>query len=762
MAEVQLNQESIYQQEDIDYYRPVKVKQKGYLLFNGDPNTISFKTFKLGLSVMYDNKYNAKQIISHLDKRPLETFLNFYSIGGSAETALNNLETLYAPVEEAPISKLLNFHKRKFSNFEELILEFNQVECVCVDVPVPVKVDLFIKSLPDTIRLDIIKTAPKTLKIAYENVRQISRATEENYGYSLMQGINQSQSLPPSFRPESTIKTSLQLTSPSSSMSNFSNNNSSTSSVNAINFKRNSNVFCHYCRKPGHVVNDCNKLKNKKEKEIEQSKKENFSQPQSVNAINCILERNNSVNSILENQLKKNPTEFRNLVKENLVIENISEFGPVQVIVKEKESLLAENISKIIPYEKEIIEEKIEDKLEKEIIATTNNKLVLVPEVDKAINCINFKPLNVIPKKESIKFTNFNSHFSLDGYLSIPFGLVNFLSICQSKIQLSNHHAMHLKFVFGILRDAAIKLKLEKYEIARKEIKFLDYKISEKGVSNDGNKHSNLLKTPVPSSKKQLTPFVDLFKHQYEIIYSPSKVNYFINLSRIQHLAYGKELVLNNKQSVMENQNNNLLYNNNNEYLTTNEKNNEYSKFRNQGQLKLSIIDISSSSQQELDPIINKLLEMYYSITNKKPLSYHLISKEKWTESNYPKQEIYSLDKAEIQTFSSNSYNTDTLNHFNQEYFKVVKGKFSKAPSLLVPFEVKSETFASIGKDFIGPRIRKILEKIFSIMVFVLKGGICDITTILKSIQIYYNNYKHISHLLEKDKHILFYNYQQI
>lgn len=71
-------------------------------------------------------------------------------------------------------------------------------------------------------------------------------------------------------------------------------------------------------------------------------------------------------------------------------------------------------------------------------------------------------------------------------------------------------HVVHLEQVFILLQKDQWKIKLKKCSFAQREVSYLGYVISEKGVATSLDKIAALVSWPSPSNAKQLRSFLGL------------------------------------------------------------------------------------------------------------------------------------------------------------------------------------------------------------------------------------------------------------
>ena len=68
-------------------------------------------------------------------------------------------------------------------------------------------------------------------------------------------------------------------------------------------------------------------------------------------------------------------------------------------------------------------------------------------------------------------------------------------------------HIDHIRLVFQALREARLKIKMEKYAFARKELKYLGFRIGWDGVAADPDKIKAIVEQPPPTNQTGIRAF---------------------------------------------------------------------------------------------------------------------------------------------------------------------------------------------------------------------------------------------------------------
>src|SRR6266542_3423433 len=76
--------------------------------------------------------------------------------------------------------------------------------------------------------------------------------------------------------------------------------------------------------------------------------------------------------------------------------------------------------------------------------------------------------------------------------------------------QTMDEHFQHMRKVLKALRQAGLKLKLEKCEFAKKQLKYLDFIVGEFGIKLDPEKVRAIVDQPAPNNQTQIRLFLGM------------------------------------------------------------------------------------------------------------------------------------------------------------------------------------------------------------------------------------------------------------
>ena len=71
-------------------------------------------------------------------------------------------------------------------------------------------------------------------------------------------------------------------------------------------------------------------------------------------------------------------------------------------------------------------------------------------------------------------------------------------------------HIDHIRLVFQALREAGLKIKMEKCAFARKELKYLSFRIGRDGVAADHDKIKAIVEQPLLTNQTGIRAFNDM------------------------------------------------------------------------------------------------------------------------------------------------------------------------------------------------------------------------------------------------------------
>ncbi|SRR6266498_5391948 len=71
-------------------------------------------------------------------------------------------------------------------------------------------------------------------------------------------------------------------------------------------------------------------------------------------------------------------------------------------------------------------------------------------------------------------------------------------------------HLQHMRLVLEALRQAGLKLKLEKYEFAKKQLKYLGFIVGEFEIKSDPEKIRVIVDQPILTNQTQIRSFLGM------------------------------------------------------------------------------------------------------------------------------------------------------------------------------------------------------------------------------------------------------------
>ncbi len=78
--------------------------------------------------------------------------------------------------------------------------------------------------------------------------------------------------------------------------------------------------------------------------------------------------------------------------------------------------------------------------------------------------------------------------------------------------QTMDEHLQHMRKVLEALWQAGLKLKLEKCEFAKKQLKYLDFIVGEFGIKPDPEKVRAIVDQPAPTNQMQIRSFLRMIR----------------------------------------------------------------------------------------------------------------------------------------------------------------------------------------------------------------------------------------------------------
>ena len=150
-------------------------------------------------------------------------------------------------------------------------------------------------------------------------------------------------------------------------------------------------------------------------------------------------------------------------------------------------------------------------------------------------------------EEKSIEKTAFNVNNGHYEYLRMPFGLKNapstfqrvmdeILKDLQNKICMVymddiiifstglQEHIQNLKLVFSKLREANLKIQIDKCEFLRKEVEFLGHVVTSKGIRPNSKKIEAIQKFKIPKTQREIKSFLGLLGYYRKFIKNFAKI----------------------------------------------------------------------------------------------------------------------------------------------------------------------------------------------------------------------------------------------
>ena len=150
-------------------------------------------------------------------------------------------------------------------------------------------------------------------------------------------------------------------------------------------------------------------------------------------------------------------------------------------------------------------------------------------------------------KPEHKHKTAFSTDRGLYQFRVMPFGLNNSLTTFQTLMnevlrpfikqfcivylddiiiysKTPEEHLEHLRLILEALREAGLKIKPSKCEFFKRELTFVGYRISEKGIATDPSNIIKIQKATPPTTLKELREFLGLCQYYRKFIKNFQKV----------------------------------------------------------------------------------------------------------------------------------------------------------------------------------------------------------------------------------------------
>lgn len=233
------------------------------------------------------------------------------------------------------------------------------------------------------------------------------------------------------------------------------------------------------------------------------------------------------------------------LLKENIIRPSQSPWGsPVNLVSKKLDASGTRKTRLVIDY-RAINEKTVDDRYPIPNIEDILDKLGRCQYFTTLDLASGYHQIKMHP--ESITKTAFNTEFGHHEFLRMPFGLKNSPATFQRVMDdvlkdiLNKYcmvylddiiifspsleeHIKHLKSVFDRLRNANLKLQLDKCEFLRKETEYLGHVITPNGIKPNPKKIQVIQNFPIPKTQKEIRSFLGLLGYYRKFIKNFAKV----------------------------------------------------------------------------------------------------------------------------------------------------------------------------------------------------------------------------------------------
>lgn len=247
---------------------------------------------------------------------------------------------------------------------------------------------------------------------------------------------------------------------------------------------------------------------------------------------------------IHESEIEK---QINEMLKQNIIRESNSAYNSPLWIVPKKNDNSGEKQWRIVIDYRKLNEHTVEDKYP---IPNLNGLL------DKLGRAQYFSTIDlakgfhqILLREEDRKKTAFSTPFGHYEFIRMPFGLKNAPSTFQRLMNslLRNfinktcvvymddilifsssltEHINNIKDIFKTLRNAKLKIQINKCDFLKKETQFLGHVLTTCGVKPDSNKISIIQKLKLPDTQKQIKSFLGMTGFYRKFIHNYAKIAY--------------------------------------------------------------------------------------------------------------------------------------------------------------------------------------------------------------------------------------------